>query len=97
MSTDFLNPLRLDTRHTAGKESRGFHQLARKYPTACFLDQLGAGVNHKAQFTRALVDTRFFTLVANIADQARQQGQMHLLIRGCRGVGDPALLLYQTA
>src|SRR5690606_25978683 len=39
MGANFFNPLRLDTRHTAGKESRGFHQLASQNPAACFLDR----------------------------------------------------------
>src|SRR5690554_1960435 len=50
-----LHPLRLDARHAASEQPRGFHQFRGEDPTAALASQARSGVNMKANAARTQV------------------------------------------
>ncbi len=93
---DALEPCRLDVRDRAREQPRGLDQFGRHDPAPGLLQQRGARPDVKPDAARSKV-RRLAALgiehaAADIAQQARQQRQMHLLERRRRRVQAPALL-----
>ena len=95
MPTDLLQPLRLDAGNAPTKQARGLHQLGRHNPAPGLLGQVRTGVGIELDAPRAQVFTTraglavavalALDLAADVAQQARQHGQVQLLVAGrCR-------------
>ena len=78
MPAHLLEPLRLNVRNAATKQTRSLHQFGRHNPAPWFLGQMRAGVGKKLDAARAqvLAVLSFFKLAANIAQETGQHGQM---------------------
>ena len=92
MAGHLLDPLRLDVGNAAAKQARGFHQLRRDDPAAGLFAELGAGVPVKLDAARTQIDLFILGLVAQVAQQTAEHGQVQLLVAGRFVVQVPALL-----
>ncbi|MNX91949.1 hypothetical protein D3C86_1240670 [compost metagenome] len=91
----FFQPHGVDARHAAGIQARGVDQFSRHDPAARLLYQARARMDVETDFTRALVVAAFVAFETDIAQEARQQRQVQLLVGGFRLVDAPALLAHQ--
>ncbi len=89
--TGFFQPCGVDAGDAAGVQTGGFHQFGRDQPAPGFLGQARTRMNVEADIAGAQVGGAFFAFQADIAQQARQQRQMRLLIGGVQRIHAPAL------
>mmetsp|Transcript_59145 Transcript_59145/g.139251 ORF Transcript_59145/g.139251 Transcript_59145/m.139251 type:complete len:488 (-) Transcript_59145:706-2169(-) len=89
---DRRQPLRLDVGETPAVEPRGVDQLGRDDPAPRLLAEVGARVAVELDAARAEVPVLIVALLADIAQQAGQHGQVDLLVGGGALVEPPAML-----
>ncbi|CAG9217134.1 hypothetical protein BGLA2_2640002 [Burkholderia gladioli] len=91
---DLLDPFRLDPRQAARIEPAGLHQLGGHHPAPGLLDQGRARPQMELDAARAQVMRLVVGLHADIAEQAREQGQVNLLEGRLDLVQAPAVLAH---
>ena len=91
MPPHVFQPLWLDLGNATAEQARGFHQFGCHDPFAGLLGQVRAGVRKELDAACAQVFTvlPLFELATDIAQQARQHGQVQLLVAGGLGVQAP--------
>ncbi len=96
-----LEPGRLDARHRSREQARGLHQFSGHDPATGLACQRRARPHVEADLTRAQVRclapigrVGVERLAPDVAEQARQQRQVQLLVSGRRVVQAPAQLRY---
>ena len=89
MSSHLLQPRRFDGGDAAAKQAGGFHQFRTHQPASRFLAQMSARMPEKLDAARTQVDILVVQLVADVPEQARQQGEMQLLVARRRLVDAP--------
>ena len=87
-----LQPCGVELRHTATKQARCLDKLGTHHPAARFFLQPVARVGIKANAPGPQVGLIVIGLEADVAEQARQQRQVQLLVAGRCAVARPALL-----
>ena len=92
MGSDTLDPCRLDRRQAAPEQPRGLHQLGRHQPAARLPRQVGTGVAPELDAARTKVPIVVVGLAADVAEQAREQRGMDLLIASRHRVHAPTVL-----
>ncbi len=89
---NLFKPLRLNRRNAPAKQARGFDQFGHHDPAARLFAQVRAGVFVKLDAACTQIGLFVFELVAHVAQQTRQHGQVQLLIRGRLRVDAPLVL-----
>ena len=88
------DPLRLDASERTAIQACGFNQFSRYQPTPRLFAEVRAGVAPKLDAACAEVPLFVVALASNVAQQAREHGQVHLFV-GCRcGVQTPAMFCH---
>ncbi|MBV6408575.1 MAG: hypothetical protein EFKGCFLK_02172 [Rhodocyclaceae bacterium] len=80
VGADLFQPFRLDPRQAARIEPRRLHQLGGDDPAAGFLRQRRTGMRPETDAARAEIVALLLALQAEVAEEARQQGLVHLLV-----------------
>ena len=94
MRPDLLQPLGFDLRDRARIQPARLDQLARHHPAPRFLQQRRPGPQIELDAARAEVIRLVVGFEADVAEQAGQERQMHLLERRLRFVQPPAVLAH---
>ncbi|MDR8821975.1 hypothetical protein FEQ05_05719 [Burkholderia pseudomultivorans] len=91
---DLLDPFGLDLREAARIQPARLDELGRHHPAAGLLRERGARPQIKLDAARAEIVRIVVGLHAEVAEQARQQRQMHLLVGRVGFVEAPAVLAH---
>ena len=96
MAADFFQPLGLDVRNAAAEQARGLHQFGRHDPAAGLFAEVRTGVAMELDAARAQVFAAWcivvFKLVADVAQQAGEQGFVQRFVASGLGVFLPLVL-----